>query len=34
MWWNEPCFLRSNNDSNDQNVDNYGLNIDLFHEEV
>ena len=34
MWWNELCFLRSNNDSNDQNVDNYGLNIDLFHEEV
>ena len=34
MWWNGPCFLRSNNDSNDQNVDNYGLNIDLFHEEV
>ena len=34
MWWNGPCFLRSNNDSNDQNVDNYGLNIDLFLEEV
>ena len=34
MWWNGPCFLRSNNDSNDQSVDNYGLNIDLFYEEV
>ena len=33
MWWNGPCFLKSSNDSNDQNVDN-GLNIDLFHEEV
>ena len=34
MWWNGPCFLKSNNDSHDQNVDNYGLNIDLFHAEV
>ena len=33
MWWNGPCFLKSSNNSNDQNVDN-GLNIDLFHEEV
>ena len=34
MWWNGPCFLKLINDSNDQNVENYDLNIDLFHEEV
>ena len=41
MWWNGPCFKWwfkwskwSNNDSNDLNVDNDGLNVDLFHEEV
>ena len=30
----DHVFLRSNNDLNDQNVDNYGLNVDLFDEEV
>lgn len=34
MWWNGPCFLKSSNDSNDQNVGNYDLNIGLFYEEV
>ena len=34
MWWNGPCFLKSSNDSNDQNVGIYDLNIGLFYEEV
>ena len=34
MWWNGPCFLKSSNHSNAQNVDDYDSNINLFQEEV
>ena len=34
MWWNGLCFLKSSNDSNDQYIDNFDLNIDLFHQKV
>ena len=34
MWGNGRCFLKSSNDSNNQIVDKYDLNIDLFHQEV